>query len=330
MPKNWCFTINNPSTDNIFRSTTQIKFACAILEMGEEMGTLHYQGYLELTSSRNLSQTRNLFTDTGVHLEIRMGTRAQAILYVLKTCKEDFLSSTEYVNGSGWKEYLGHLLIPTWFVSELTPCIVVGFAGTLAELVELSKEKQTTKKRLESARTMLMSGSNLLKVANEDFELFCKYGRSFQQYALLCSKPRDFKTEVIVIQGPTGTGKTLLAKEMCITEVYWKPNNIWWDGYLGHDNVILDEFYGWLQWSVILQLFDRYPLMIECKGGSINFNSKRIIVTTNKTPKQWYPNQYFPALARRVDKWIIKPELNIDTQTTWSSYEEAEPHFINI
>jgi len=175
------------------------------------------------------------------------------------------------------------------------------------------------KERLSVIQNQLKNGASQLEIADDDFEMWVKYHRAFAHYSLLQSKPRDFKTQVYVIQGPTGTGKSKWAQDN-YPNAFWKPRSNWWDGYCGQDAVVLDEFYGWIPYDQLLRLTDRYPLNVEIKGGSINFNSKYIIITTNKNPMSWYTNIYFPAFARRVEKWII---INHGTMEEYTDFNEA-------
>lgn len=97
-------------------------------------------------------------------------------------------------------------------------------------------------------------------------------------------------------------------------KAYWKQRSNWWDGYAGHEAVILDEFYGWLPFDLLLRLCDRYPLMVETKGGQTQFAAKTICITTNMLPCNWYKSAYFPSFARRVTVWHILP--------IWGSHRE--------
>lgn len=90
---------------------------------------------------------------------------------------------------------------------------------------------------------------------------------------------------------------------------YWKQRSQWWDNYNGEAVVVLDEFYGWLPYDTLLRLCDRYPLLVESKGGQIQFSATTLIITTNKRPDKWYNNVYYPAFVRRVDHWIIMPRM---------------------
>lgn len=301
--RNWCFTCNNPVTANLLQTTAQVKFLVQALERGEGTGTLHYQGYVELKTSRNLNQTKRIFSSM-VHLEPRRGSRAQAISYVLKTYLEGLKASTNSLDSSTDLEYITNLPTTGSIQSELPALCILGFSGTYKELASLSQVKTTVKQRLSRAKDLLEAGKTQLDIANEDFELWVKYHKAFQHYALLSSQPRITKTEICVIQGPTGSGKSHYCREYD-SEAYWKPRSNWWDGYTNQSTVIIDEFYGWLPYDLLLRLGDQYPLQVEVKGGSVNFNSKKLFITTNKHPSTWYKEVYFEAFIRRVEIWII-------------------------
>lgn len=107
-------------------------------------------------------------------------------------------------------------------------------------------------------------------------------------------------------------------------DAYWKQRSQWWDGYMNHEVVVIDEFYGWLPYDTLLRLCDRYPLMVETKGGQVNFCAKTIVITTNGVPNTWYKNVYFPAFARRVTKWHVLPMWGIhSTYTDWAEAVKA-------
>ena len=88
---------------------------------------------------------------------------------------------------------------------------------------------------------------------------------------------------------------------------YWKQRSNWWDGYSTQETVVLDEFYGWLPFDLLLRLCDRYPLLVETKGGQVQFVAKTIIITSNSLPSNWYRSAYFPSFVRRVDHWHVFP-----------------------
>ena len=91
---------------------------------------------------------------------------------------------------------------------------------------------------------------------SDDFDLWCSHRKDFEAYAFMKSVQRDWEMEIIVITGPTGTGKSRYAKDK-YPGAYWKPNSKWWDGFYGQETIIMDEFYGWLPWSFFLAQLDR-------------------------------------------------------------------------
>lgn len=93
--------------------------------------------------------------------------------------------------------------------------------------------------------------------------------------------------------------------------------SIWFDGYQGEDIVLIDDFYGWLPWTFLLKLLDRYPLRVQTKFGVVPFRSKIVYITSNVHPDKWYSygeNMVYEALRRRIDT-ITHFQLPFGTST---------------
>lgn len=175
-------------------------------------------------------------------------------------------------------------------------------------------------------KEMIQQGCSDIDLANYNFNTWCSSYRALTAFRTLVSTKRNFKPNVYVCQGPTGTGKSKWALEQ-FPNAYWKQRSQWWDGYQDHEDVIIDEFYGWLPFDLILRICDRYPLLVETKGGNVNFVAKNIVITTNSLPSSWWKNCYFPSFTRRVDQWHIFPIWGMHVY--YSTYDEACPHFFN-
>ena len=173
-------------------------------------------------------------------------------------------------------------------------------------------------------KTMIESGSTDLDLANFHFTTYISCYRSLIAYRLLVTPPRSFKPVVYVCQGPTGTGKSKWAMDN-FPNAYWKQRSNWWDGYTNQETVVIDEFYGWLPFDLCLRLCDRYPLMVETKGGNVHMVAKHIIFTTNSLPSSWWKNCYFQSFTRRVDEWHMFPVWG--EHAFFVNYEDALPHF---
>lgn len=167
-------------------------------------------------------------------------------------------------------------------------------------------KKQGKRTDLEEIRQRIIEGWSNKDVADGYFGSWCRYNRSFMVYKNLIQPVRTWKPEVFLLYGPPGTGKSRYALESGpADQQYWKQRSIWWDLYEAHETVVLDDYYGWLPWDVLLRILDRYPLLVETKGGQVQFLPKKIYITSNSKPEEWYkesPN--LAALKRRIDHFI--------------------------
>jgi len=119
---------------------------------------------------------------------------------------------------------------------------------------------------------------------------------------------RQWKTQVYWFYGKSGTGKSHSAYEMCEDPYICMETNKWWEGYDGHEDVIIDDFRrDFCKFKVLLHLLDKYPMRIETKGGSRQFRAIRIIITSPKSPTETWEgktDEDLYQLTRRID--IIK------------------------
>ena len=122
-------------------------------------------------------------------------------------------------------------------------------------------------------------------------------------------KPEALEKEVKVFIGPTGTGKSRRAWEEAGPEAYPKdPRSKFWDGYRGQKNVVIDEFRGSIDIAHLLRWLDRYPVNVEVKGSSTALAARKVWITSNIPPREWYPEvdqETFQALLRRFEVEIF-------------------------
>ncbi len=121
-------------------------------------------------------------------------------------------------------------------------------------------------------------------------------------------KPQPVRDPPVVkwFHGPTGTGKTRHAVELC-GDSYWMSSGSlrWWDGYDGHKNVILDDLRSCdVSFSMLLRLLDRYVVRVEVKGAHRFLEATLIIVTSIHSPQTIYSSladgEDVQQLVRRV------------------------------
>ncbi|KAI4794323.1 hypothetical protein KUCAC02_032140 [Chaenocephalus aceratus] len=165
---------------------------------------------------------------------------------------------------------------------------------------------------IDAAVEILKSnGGNMFELAQQLPSVYIRYGRGFNQWVdtARIQKPRDWKTNVTVYEGPPGCGKSCACAEAFPAgeNVYYKTRGEWWDGYSGQETVIMDDFYGWMKYDEMLCITDRYPHRVPIKGGFVQFLAKNICITSNSPVSQWYKFETFDptALMRRINVYKV-------------------------
>lgn len=269
MSKNFCYTLNNPTPREI-RSLQDITCeVCAFHIYQHEVGangTPHLQGYIQLLRRRSIKSAKKVL-GTRCHIQVARGTPAENEAYCTKE--------------GGHSQY------------RLGEPIFQGKRTDLSSFVSLIKEGHSNKQLIESDPNNVARFPRLIQFVRDAYITH-----------------RNWEMVNTVYWGPSGSGKTRRATEEAGEDVYWlskgdSNQSVWWDNYNGQDAVILDDFYGWIPWSMLLRLLDRYPFSVQCKGGSRPFTSKRVFITSNSEPASWYknvPNNDMTPLIRRLNK----------------------------
>lgn len=258
LPKEWYDAEDN-----------DVKYIVWQIETCPDTGKHHAQGYLHLAKQQRLSYMKRLHATT--HWEVRRGNHESARHYCLKPvdgCDCHHCKDCMPNVGGPWE----HGEPPRH-----------GGSNKLADLQELLDKK-----------------TPMNVVAKDHFELFVRHSRGLNAYAKIVGRAcRDENVQPIniVLWGKTGTGKSWLANNMFIARdnIYpflmpGKGQSPFADGYNGEECILFDEFYGWLPYNLVLRITDRYRLILQTKGDSVECLSRMNIFTSNKPPSEWYPN----------------------------------------
>ena len=264
----WVFTLNNYS-DSEYSALCDgehiVNAGCTFACFAKQMGssgTPHIQGYIEFASLKSRSQLATIIPRAW--LEQRKGSTQDAINYIEQ-------SDTNV----------------TPPVSYGTQLVGRGKRTDLAKLTEFIHSNKPT----------------IQEIATEFPEKIIQFHKGISFYLNLQYGSRRDKPTVSWFHGPTGTGKSKKCFESAGTQ-YWKnPANKWWDGYTQQQIVILDDVRGdTMKFNEWLRLLDRYPLQVETKGGSIEFNSPEIIITCHCHPERLFrEREDMQQLLRRID-----------------------------
>jgi len=278
--KYWCFTINNPTIEqhppNVW---PDVQYVIWQHEKGEE-GTEHLQGYVCFTKVKRLNWCK-AHCVYEAHWAPRMGSHSQAKHYCMKPvegCDCEHCTSAE-----------GQRLGGPWEHGS----------------DEGISDKQGQRNDLAKAKELLDGGASELELAEECWGPWVRYHKAFERYRKLKhGNVRNWITHVTVYWGAPGIGKSQRARFEAGDSSYWLPQpdggTVWWDGYDGQEVVVIDEFYGWIKRIMMQRLCDSTPIMVQNKGGSTPFVAKRIIITSNEPPSQWWKNVGLGPMERRL------------------------------
>lgn len=241
----------------------KVDYLIAGYEIAPTTGKEHWQSYAEFSAGLTMSQIKRKFKDKLIRIAPRFGKQYQAIDY----CKKD------------------------------------------GKFVEYGQRKEQGKRTdLEQCAMDLVGGNCTLEdVMMENPTLYCKYRNGLKDLAMLGTKETTKKFRKIdteVYWGASGSGKTRKAVEE-------NPDNykivvgsgpLWFDGYNGEKTLILDEFYGGLDYNKFLEILDGFQCRLPVKGGFTYAKWTKVVITSNSPPHDWYPQGLPPALKRRLTK----------------------------
>ena len=204
------------------------------LEVGETTGLHHLQGYVEFVNARTLSSVKALpGMGDAVHLEVRRGTGLEALAYCMK--------DDTRVAGP-------------WFYPSHEECLALcAQQGKRNDLLVI-------KRKIDDG----VSNRDLWQ-DEETFEPMMKFHKAFAVYKMVSTVSRGWQPVIVSIIGPTDCGKTRWCHENFPGLFVQSPGD-WWDGYDGHETVLIDEMHGGrFKFSTLLQLLDRYPMNVPVK-----------------------------------------------------------------
>lgn len=230
-------------------------------EICPNTGKLHWQGYVVWNNSKTRKQCSHSLGKISV-FEAR-GSIEQQLSYI----------RGPFQDGDKVKPYNDN-----WEEHGKRPC-----QGKRGDLKEIQQE--------------ITAGS--LKVDDivlSEPMLYHQYGRTLEKIEdlYLSKQYRTEMTKGIWYYGKTGVGKSLKAFEEFDPDTHyvWPRDGHglgWWDGYIGQETVILNDFRGEIRYNIILDLVDRYPTSVPRRNRRpMPFVSKLVIITSSLHPRDIY------------------------------------------
>ena len=287
--RKWQITINNPveknythgHLKNILSGMKSVVYWCMADEVGEN-GTYHTHLYLQGRGGINFSTIKKRFE--GSHFEMAKGTAQQNREYVSKTGKWETDKKKE-TSVEGTFEEWGEM-----------PVERQGARNDLADIYSMIKQGMTNYQIMEQVPDIMLQ-LDKLEVARQAVR--------DEEYA---EKWRELQVNYIF--GATGTGKTRDVMEQYgyrnvyrITD-YSHP----FDGYMGQDVIMFEEFRSSLSLGDMLKYLDGYPVVLPCRYANKQACFTKVYIVTNVPLSEQYKSaQYdkiedYHAFLRRITR----------------------------
>ena len=268
--KMWCFTIFYRDLGTDIRLPEELHIAMSFMVYQQEICPTterhHIQGFCRFLKDIRFSQAKaNLQiafrTLIGPHLSISNGSVSQNVAYCTKVDTrvpgtQPVVLGTPPSNESNGKP-------------SSTPLICKALLGDRLSPIQALRDPEIDDRVKTYALRYAKTWNYLLSSMIEERSLLVD-------------------PKVIVFYGVPRSGKTKLAHEM-FPSSYIKGSGKWWDHYYGQTSVIYDDFDGssmcFGDWKRVV---DRYPMLVEPKGGSCQLASTVHIITTNVYPSHWW------------------------------------------
>jgi len=228
--RRFSFTSFNPDA---FKAWTpdpeKVQYVVFQNEMCPDTHREHVQGYVELKSPSRFTAIKKMFGDDAMHLAPSRGDEKSNTAY----CTKD-------AHGLSEEDHF---------------CVIYGEPGTQGARSDIRGYVQS-----------IIAHKRDRELVEEHPVEFVKYPRVRHEVRAAYAERRTSAPEVVIIWGPTGTGKSHAAFELAGEDAFVKaPGDLrWWDGYTTGQNIVIDEFRdSWGPLGVLLRLLDKYPLVLE-------------------------------------------------------------------
>lgn len=285
--RKWQITINNPVEKGythdrireILAGMKSVIYWCMADEIGEN-GTYHTHLYIQGRGGINFSTIKKRFD--GGHFEMAKGTALENRNYVSKSGKWEHDKKHETQVPDTFEEW-GDM-----------PVERQGARNDLADVYAMVKEGMTNFQIMEQIPDMMFHLDKIeivrQTIRDEEFSEIW----------------RDLQVEYIF--GETGTGKTRTIMEKYGYKNVYRVTDYKhpFDGYMGQDVILFEEFRSSLPLGDMLKYLDGYPVVLPCRYANRQACFTKVFICTNIPLNRQYSDvqlnaiQDFIALIRRI------------------------------
>lgn len=257
--RDFIFTNWNLNSERVFNREMTISFMAFGEEHCPDTGRLHHQGFLRFTNPRSGS---------------KKNCCRIADLFVLE--EGDKHGSVQPMYGS--------------FKSNEKYC------SKQDSLTKLGREpEQGERTDLKELQQKIKNGKRVDDLVLENPIWYHQYGRTLEKIEAIYLR-KKFRTEMtqgVWYWGTTGVGKSHYSFEGFDPDTHYVKNlnEDWWDGYVGQETVIFNEFRGQVAFGELLDLVDKWPKTVKWRNREpVPFLAKRLVISSPMHPENLYVN----------------------------------------
>lgn len=255
-------------------------------------GKTHYQGFMQLYTTRRFASIKKICKYAGLHLEVMRGS---------------FNQNEKYCSKEGQYSKLGE------FVKQ----------GQRTDLEQVEDDIINS----NGDKTVIMENhAEAYMKFHAGIDKLCAH---YQQKNNL--KWMDVETTVLVGSAGVGKSSYVYKKhgyENVFTVDSDADSKFLCDGYAGEKVLLIDDFNGYVKYSTLLRLLDGHPMKLNVKGSRIYKAWTHVYITSNVSPALWYNRGVGDNLLRRIDSChevgkgvILIPFTRKDIQNKITKYD---------
>jgi hypothetical protein len=236
-------------------------------ELAPQTGTRHIQGYVRFETRKRMETVKRLFGQPGMHLERPQGTEGD---------NQKYCSKSRNVGP----------------YDEQGECIASLSQGHRTDLEEVS--------------AAVLAGTTLAEIAQKYPTTFVRNFRGLQTLWEITRPPPAIErvVSVILLWGPTGTGKTHRCLHTYPGLYSVKPGRDPWGSYRGEKEILFDEF-DYEKWTIqdMNRYTDKWRCFLDARYNDKYAEWQTVMICANSNPVSWYqnaPNLLFDAFKRRI------------------------------
>jgi len=281
--RNYILTINNPvQTDEEFneylKALQHIKYFTFQREQGSEMGTQHFQAYIEFTVGKNFATIKEYFPTA--HIEARKGTKKQARDY----CQKDDTRK------EGHKVFEYGDFVESGERSDLNDIIAM-----IADGASLSNIKAA--------------------YPSQYFRYYRNIEYLFHQYMADKYSQADRSVKVVYIWGAPRVGKSRSIDKFHKRSEYYRVPKYKnpFDKYNYEPVLVLDEYDSQIDITYLNNLLDSLPCQLECRYNDKWAAWNNVYIISNLPFERQYPYEHSEkkaALKSRISEFIHFADKN--------------------